>query len=439
MGATILRVLIVLLLVWIGYLVAANLERHTEVVDNGPSPEVQRNRYYAAGAFLEQRGLGVDHSRYPVNPEALAAQDTLLLTDTEYLANDPEAVHQLLLWVRSGGHLIWPYTSELEAQPLAEALGIQLERKQSDEAQGKQLNRSKATVSDQETSTVSEPTPDEFSEDKTRANQASETEAADVSARERVRVNIRQREADIQQEQLSRFAPLGAPNMLIHQAGSTSLSPTLAEPGEGIYPTVEAVSRSGNGVDMLLLSLGQGEVTVLKDVSIWSNYDIGLFDHAHLLGWLTRNSARVHIQRYSQWPPLSQLIWTYAPEALLAGSALLLGWLLHLGRRFGPIRRPGLQQRRSLGEHVEAVARFHYQYGQVDYLLAPLRRQITQRAARLQLGFERLSPERQCEAITRLATLQPEEATQALMPREHYNATELVDTVQLLIRIRNRL
>lgn len=425
------RLLLVLVLAWVGYVLSVNLEKETRVVNQGPSLEVGRNTFFAAGAFLQQRGLNVEHHRYPVNPDILEPGNTLLLSDTSYLADDPERVERLLSWVRAGGRLIWAYPGESDPGPLALALGIGHERDQPDE-QNKQTRKNKARDNAVESEAAASET--------VAGEQDLETLGADEPGpRARVRIGIRQQEALLESTRLSRLESPQGDMLRSYHFGSLSLRQDLANSDGEFQPRLEAASRSADGVEMLLLRLGTGRITVLRDISIWSNDRIGLFDHAHLLGELTRGSETVHIQRYSQWPPLSRLIWEHAPEALLAGVCLLLGWLLYHGRRFGPVLQPNLQRRRTLREHIEAVARFHHEQGQTDHLLAPLRQQVMKRAARLDVGFDRLSPEQQQRAVAQQSDVPQEQIARALTPQGHYTSAELVETVQLLIRIRNRL
>ncbi|PSL14145.1 uncharacterized protein DUF4350 [Marinobacterium halophilum] len=416
------RVLPVLLLMLLGYVLVTGLESVDQVVDQGPGEEVRRNQFLAAGQLLEQQGLQVEHSRYPVAVNQLGPRDSLLLTSAEYLLDEPERVDVLLDWVASGGQLIWHYRSEMEQHPLAQALGVS--------HAPPELN--KQALNDKVAAAELSETVHEAAAQFAQAPQ----ESAPPSLSEQVMVDIRRREAGVATTALSRFAP--ADNARIYSPLESPLQ--WHENGRfGIEMQLEARSLPVERTSLLMLRLGNGRVSVLRNISIWDNDRIGLFDHAYLLLWLNRDRPVVHIQRYSQWPSLSLLLLDHAVEALTVGIFLLLGWLLYRGRRFGPVLHSSPQQRRTLNEHIEAVARFHHRHGQLNYLLAPLRRQVLNRAARLQGGLEQLPDKLQLAAVAEQAQLPLEQVRQALTPQEHYNSTDLVETVQLLLNIRKRL
>ncbi len=416
-----LSLAVLVLLVLLGYVLMTELEAIDRIVDRGPGVEVQRNQYLAAGQLLKQQGQEVVHSRYPIAVEQLGPQDSLVLTSADYLQDDPSSVEQLLQWVESGGHLIWHYTPAQSSDPLARALGVQ--QVEDDHAQQDRAQRMPTTDAGVDLET-----------EVTWLDTAEEPSSVNPSAQ--ARADILRREADVPVDELSYLA--AARGARIHGAGAPALRwQSDAESIVGVELEAQSLPTERTGV--LLLRLGNGRITVLRDIGIWSNNRIGLFDHAYLLLWLNRDRAVVHIQRYSDWPSLSQLLLSYAPEVLVMALCLLLAWLLRCGRRFGPALQPSHQQRRTLNEHIEAVARFHYRHGHLNHLLAPLRRQILRRAARLQGGLEQLAAEQQQVVVAAQAQLPPEEVSRALTPREDYTSAELVETVQLLIRIRNRL
>ncbi|SIQ86651.1 DUF4350 domain-containing protein [Marinobacterium stanieri] len=419
--------LLLLLITLLGYGLVNNLERETQVIDQGPDTRVRRNDYFAAGLFLQQQGHSVKHSRFLVSPETLGAKDALILTDVEFLAGSSERARRLLQWVQGGGHLVWSYPSNDYDNPLAILLGVvrqEVESPSSPEEGQDNLESVQAP----------EPTPVQSSgEQEQQAGGAQNSEITNL------RAEISAREAEIDSRFLGRLR--GAEGRVLNsiQYGNWFLQQDLSVSSGDYSPVLEAVARSEQGGQMLLMGLGAGQVTVVKDAKMWSNRHLGMFDHAHLLAWLVRGNDSVHVQRYSQWPSLSQLIWRHAREALLASLLLFLVWVMCQGRRFGPVKTATIPLRRTLAEHVEAVARFHHRYGQIDHLLDPLRRQILRRAASAQLDFDQLKPEQQRQAVLNLADIQQEGALQALIPQGQYNTAELVDTVKLLIRIRNRL
>ncbi|MBV0932336.1 DUF4350 domain-containing protein [Marinobacterium weihaiense] len=414
------------LLVLLGYVLMNGLETVGRVVDRGPSVEVRRNQYLAAGQLLEQQGQRVVHSRYPVAVDQLGPRDSLLLTDADYLMDDPVRVAALLEWVESGGHLLWHYSPTQTSHPLAQALGVSRRH----HAEDKQAHRDKASR------TADEEVDVEALLEHLEAAEKHTEDTPELRPSERVRENIHRKEAGVAPSELNYLA--AADRARFYSFASSALE-WQSDTSISANLTLEARSQPSERAALLMLRLGSGRVTVLQDIGIWSNSRIGLFDHAYLLLWLNRDHPVVHVQRYSDWPPLSQLLVAYAPEMLVIDLCLLLAWLLYRGRRFGPVLQPSHQQRRTLNEHIDAVARFHYRQGHLNHLLAPLRRQVLNRAARLQVGLEQLTTAQQQAAVAEQAQLPATAVSQAMTPQEHYTSAELVETVQLLLRIRNRL
>lgn len=130
------------------------------------------------------------------------------------------------------------------------------------------------------------------------------------------------------------------------------------------------------GTQLLYLPQGDGAVVAMTDLSIWRNQHIGCFDHAHVLRHLSDGRAKVSWLYNVNMPPLPLLILQTAPWTVALLSVALLIWLW---RGFVRTRRPRLSAdsaRREVMEHVDARARFAWQHGRRDGLLAALRAEV---------------------------------------------------------------
>ncbi|TCK04821.1 DUF4350 domain-containing protein [Marinobacterium mangrovicola] len=430
------RIAVVLLLALCALLLFSKLHRVERLVNQGPTSEVRRNAYFAAGRFIEEQGISVEHKVYPVEVSELASGDVLLLTDASYLETRPDKADRLLDWVSSGGHLIWQYSPSLGDGPLAQLLGVGSETFdiQYDE-------ESEADVAAEEP----QPEPQSGVEQLNAAleqavqDQLEESAERELTPTEEVRYLLDQREEQADGPNISRLQMPGNESLqsLVYSHYSLLQDPDWATANYRLDLRTE--SLAGERVDLMNFHLGRGQVSVVSDASIWSNDDIGLFDHAALLRWLVADADHLYIQRYTQWPSLNQLIWQQAREPALIVLMLLLLWALGRARRFGPLLATHSGERRALGEHVEAVARFHQQHRQFDHLLGPLRRQVLKRASRYHAGFDRLNDTAQYGLIADRAEVTSDEVSRVMTEAGQYTQQELVETVKLLIKIRNQL
>ncbi|SEG81448.1 DUF4350 domain-containing protein [Marinobacterium lutimaris] len=448
MNRMVVRILVILLLALLVLLLFSKLHRVERLVNQGPTAEVLRNAYFAAGRFIEEQGISVEHKVYPVEVDELDATDALLLTDVSYLETRPDKAHRLLDWVSGGGHLIWQYTPALSDGPLEELLGIgsaTYDSRYDDDASDYSEDDSEESVED---SDAAEQPPETALEQLNAAlEQAAQDpslldNAADEHQRtptEEVRYLLDQREEQADEPNISRLQMPGNESLqsLIYSHYSLLQDPDWATANYRL--DLRAESLAGERVDLMNFHLGLGQVSVVSDASIWSNDDIGLFDHAALLRWLVADADRLYIQRYTQWPTLNQLIWQQAREPALIILLMLLLWALARARRFGPLQVTHGGERRALGEHVEAVARFHQQHRQFDHLLGPLRRQVLKRASRYHAGFDQLNDSAQYGLIADRAEVTSDEVSRVMTEAGQYTQQELVETVKLLIKIRNQL
>lgn len=129
--------------------------------------------------------------------------------------------------------------------------------------------------------------------------------------------------------------------------------------------------------------VGRGRVTVLANGSFASNHHIGEASNAPFLWSLVDASraGRVVLVRGDRSTLLS-LLWRRASAFVMAGSALVLVWLWHLTRRFGPLIAPPGRRRLAFADHVEASGRFLERHAGARALVEPLRRRVLRAAER---------------------------------------------------------
>ncbi|BAP14453.1 hypothetical protein AS19_16020 [Alcanivorax sp. NBRC 101098] len=135
------------------------------------------------------------------------------------------------------------------------------------------------------------------------------------------------------------------------------------------------------GSQLVQLSLGSGQISVLTDLSLWSSERLLYFDHAWLLAWLT-GAEPVWFVRSVAMPPLAQWLWLKAPALAFALLILLVLWLWHRIPRQGPRQQAREESRRDYLKHLHASGYFQWRTNQQMALLAELRKQAEQQLLR---------------------------------------------------------
>ncbi|HKJ72361.1 MAG TPA: DUF4350 domain-containing protein [Gammaproteobacteria bacterium] len=194
------------------------------------------------------------------------------------------------------------------------------------------------------------------------------------------------------------------------------------------------------GRHLLTYPVGKGRLTVVTGTRPWRNRAIDEGDHAFLLGRLMTltGPGRVWILRRTDIPGLATLIWRRAPEAAASAAVLLLFALWAAYNRFGPPLPSPRRPRRSLAEHLDAVAGFTVRQGPLSDLADPIRE-------RLDARLERRIPQwRQWAAQRRAAWLADhtglaEAEVAAAMAETPRSERELVTVIQTLQELEKRL
>lgn len=197
--------------------------------------------------------------------------------------------------------------------------------------------------------------------------------------------------------------------------------------------------RAGEVPAVLRYRVGEGRLTLIPTRNLWNNDYIGRHEHAAFLTELLgAPRGKLWVLSNVKLDSLLQIIWRHA---MLAVIALLLttGLVLWgLYNRFGPLTVREHHRRRSLGEHVQAMANFAWQHGRAANLLAAARLQLRQRAELRHPGFQHLQASEQYAWLAGRIQVSPEIVRRAL-DMQAERAETLIDTVTLLQKLRASL
>lgn len=190
---------------------------------------------------------------------------------------------------------------------------------------------------------------------------------------------------------------------------------------------------------VLRYRLGEGRLTLIPARYQWSNDLIGQHDHAaFLLELLGEARGKLWVFLNVRLDSLLEIIWRHAKFTVIALMLTVSLLLWGFYNRFGPLTIPEHRRRRSLGEHVQAMANFAWRHGRAASLLANARTQLRQRAELRHPGFQHLQPSEQYAWLAERIQVSPETVRRALdTPTER--AETLIDTITLLQKLRASL
>ena len=158
----------------------------------------------------------------------------------------------------------------------------------------------------------------------------------------------------------------------------------------------------GADLEALRVTIDSGELTVLSQVAILSNWALLQHDHAEVFvdaADLRRGDLLLILAPFRP-EPLPLLLWRLAaPAIVFFGVALMLLVLRHLPR-FGPPLALAPRARRSLAEQIRAAARFSWRTRRLDALRAALRRALEESAQRRIAGYARMSARERASALS---------------------------------------
>ena len=214
-----------------------------------------------------------------------------------------------------------------------------------------------------------------------------------------------------------------APGLLLHDSGEAAFS----------------WASNADGVQFIQYKIGEGLVTIVTDLSLWSNGSIACYDHAYLLWLLTEGGSGVQVLYDADVPSLWALLWKHVPMGVLLFTALLLLWLWARSRRFGPLIQHKVSQRRQLMEHLHASASFFWRHERQHRLIDELQQSIVKTVAHRHQGYHKLESAMQSELIAKITQLDGADVHWAMHCSQCPNPQTFTRLIRVLQTIRNRL
>jgi hypothetical protein len=326
-----------------------NFEKKEYTINTGSSPQARNNPLLAAQEYLQQSGY---------HCESVKGLDLLTelppVTDALFIRYFPAGLSNsmtsdLLAWVEQGGHLlVQPNLTSLKSDhpgrlTIFEKLGVNiLEEEEEDcgcpeEDDGTAAEESSGEEQDKE---IDKP------ESVTQQGPSHNLIYADLG------------DTTVQLE-------TWYPDLLVDDSNSAVFS---IDGSYSIDYEEEEDKQRGdqndlverNGAWLLQYRLGAGRVTVLSEMYLFNNYNIGDYDHAYFLSWLTRDDATIWLLYSTEVDAFLKILWKKAPLFWLAFSILLLLIIWRFQMQSGSQLRPALDERHNIMLHIDATAQYNW-------------------------------------------------------------------------------
>lgn len=234
--------------------------------------------------------------------------------------------------------------------------------------------------------------------------------------------------------------PLKTPQQITLQHDSSLKKLTLAlqsnlslqdKRGDAIWKAAD-----GDRVYLLQYNWGEGLITILNDLTLFSNDRLADHDHADLFWLLLGNHNRngtVWLQYIRQVPSLLRLLWELAWMPLLGAIFTTIAGLWAASYRLGPRLIPALPRQRSLREHLQASGRFLWRQGNQEDLLTAARQRTLQHVERRFPYWQELTAAAQVNHISERIGLTPEQIADALETRRStFSEQEFIQRIHTL-------
>ena len=356
----------------------ANFEQVPEQIWVGFQGKARRDNYLAAQRLLQ--GMGMEAQAVQELPalRSLPAQATLFLPAARQ-AITPQLREAILLWLHQGGRLLVEAEAVHQPDPLLDEFGV--------------------------TRTAIEPEESSEREEETEERPS-----------ELIKVDL----------------PDDLPPVELHMSERLSVdSETAVRSFGGPFATT-----------VLLLERGRGQVIVVNDFSIFSNYLIGQHDHAEFLWRIAQlQPASMQAVFFDNPRKLSLVDWlrTYAWSAFAAGAALLVLWLWRIAPRFGPLQPDPERLRRRLLDHLRASGRFLWANGGRERLLEAAREACLRHMLRAHPDLLAVPEDRRPERIAQLLGMPVAVARRVLAAPGAPRAMEFLHTIRLYQQVHEQL
>lgn len=377
-----IKVISLLLLLIVGFYIYMSIELVEKTVKGAPSIEAHKQPFLAAQRLLAQNDKSVEfHTNYRTlfsqEAESIVptTADTLILTDSE-VELTTETAYEIIDWVGAGGNLILATNS----------------RSPSDGAY--------------------------------RAN----------SLIEYFDIEIQWQEQDENKEVHTQTELISEDDVNLQVNLETAYHILLPEDQEVYY---SAGTKSGD--TFVQIEFEQGLITLLTDVQIWNNFQIGEYDNVLLLNLLIGSTETIYIFSPVELPHWFSLLYGFAPWFVVIGALLLVLVMWRYSGRIGPIQVAQEKQKSLFKQHIHASAEYYWRNKQQAKLIAPLRRAVLTQLQQKWPSAKHADAQKQVHLLAQLSGWPETNINELLFNQEQLNETQFTKWVSALQELRKML
>lgn len=401
----------------------ATFEKVEEEVTQPPAGEARTNSYLALERFLNSDGWQADTILTISNP---APTDTLTIVTGSTADYGPEQIGQWGWWVEDGGHLVLaePPPELRRAGDMTEFFGFGVA------AEG-------GSLALDDVSEAVEAGAEEIAEE---AGEIAE-EAGDEEAGGEVAGGEEAGGEEAATEEVT-----VAPAAEVHSGAAKTTLDLECHTYTSVDATREEIDRVWVDEDGCLVAAsrpyGDGRVTILTDIDIFSNTRIREVEHAalaHDLFWQpttslgNRATIALYGERISWIDYLWGLFWPTAITLLIIFAFALLSGT----RRFGPFIAPVPTARRERTEHIIAIGRYLWKHESADALFRATQEALLHRVGRGVIPTQ-LDRDETAKWLAERTGITVVEARRILAPNAPSNPQVFADLIKSMEDLRRR-
>lgn len=475
----IIMLTIVFLLIFLSYILYNALEIHEETIDNGWALKAKRNPYLATEMMLVRLGSPTDASDTKASLDDLDSYNSLLITNSGLVVNQPMA-NKIMQWVYRGGELViganenrgkllemldieykavsYDYEKDEPVlrgdggnnSPLQKSLeGFDHEKnnktcKQCDDSKGKENCKNCEEKDDSKNVEKNKKLSDLLKEANEKNHETSTSVDKTKSTPEVEKVPERRiTHLQFNDEKPAINAAFSPWSVISHPAISRSDNEnndaTKKKPSEenSVFEPV-FWGNSSQGVHLIQFAEGKGKITVVSDASIWDSNQLPRLDHGVLLRSLGFHKKSLILYGISM-PSLAALVWMHFPECIIALLFMLMLFLWRVAIRVGPIQFINSVDRRSIMDSILGLASYQHRRKKYHLLLEPLITDIQTSAKRRLPGFVSADSAKREKLLSDHTGINQKNINQLLNPCAVIDDQSFQITVTLLQNIKRTL
>ncbi len=412
LAAVIITLFVVLFLAYGLYDFYQNYEYKEKTIHTGFKGEARRNPYYATRLFLKRMGIPTETQTSLQGMNRFPDTDTVLIITTRRTTLSPKRTHELLDWVKSGGHLIalathrWQYSGSEKDN---DEIDYERETDDSGKVSPDPLQRYMGVYTDSRSLFNLEEI--DIEEDDAEDKKVYALKLKDVEKKLKLDDNwFHPLYVDSKHKKQTEEVKLHDKNFLLRQ------------------------------------KIGDGMITLLASMSFIRNSEIETEDHAEILWQLVHGlhkplnqPAAIWLVHNDEMPPLWDILWRHYWAFIISLGLLLLFWLIKKSQRFGPLIPKVEENRRSLIEHISNSGNFYWKNNKQQLLLDSTRKALLQRLARVYPGWTQRTEEEQIALLAQQLSLQATDIHKLLYAQGIQQPDEFTQLIRQLEQIRKNI